>query len=241
MARIVLVHGAFGGQWYWEPVVGPLRAAGHTVEVVELPGHGEDTTPIEAVTLPAYAGRVCEALGSSDEPAVLVGHSMGGVVVTQAAADCPERVSKLIYVAAFLPRDGQSLDSLTKLPEGADDQVQANIVVEGEPPAATLPADKAHFVLFGNCSEEEASPWIGRLQPQAVIPFVTPIEAGDTDLESMPRDYVICLRDRAIPVALQRRMSSDTHCREILEIDTDHMPQISATDELVEVLDRLAG
>ena len=240
MARIVLVHGAFGGSWYWEPVVGPLGAAGHTVEAVELPGHGDDTTPIEEVTLPAYAARVCEVLRSRDEPCVLVGHSMGGVVVTQAAADCPERVSKLIYVAAFLPRDGQSLDSLTKLREGADDQVQANIVVEGEPPAATLPADKAHFVLFGNCSEQGAAPWIERLQPQAVGPFVTPIEVGDTDLDSMPRDYVICLRDRAIPLALQRRMSSETPCGEIVEIDTDHMPQISATDELVEVLDRLA-
>jgi pimeloyl-ACP methyl ester carboxylesterase len=240
MARIVLVHGAFGGSWYWEPVVGPLRAAGHAVERVDLPGHGDNPAPVEEVTLPAYAARVCEVLRSSDEPAVLVGHSMGGVVVTQAAADCPERVSKLIYVAAFLPRDGQSLDALTKLPEGADDQVQANIVVEGEPPVAVLPADKAHFVLFGSCSEDEAAPWIERLQPQAVSPFVAPIEAGDTDLDSMPRDYVICLRDRAIPLALQRRMSSETPCREILEIDTDHMPQLSATDELVEALDRLA-
>jgi hypothetical protein len=79
--------------------------------------------------------------------------------------------------------------------------------------------------------EEEAGPWIDRLQPQAVIPFVTPVEVGGTDFDSMPRDYVICL---------QRRMSSETPCRGILEIDTDHMPQIAATDELVEVLDRLA-
>lgn len=241
MARFVLVHGAFGGGWVWDPVVAPLEAAGHTVETFDLPGSGDDSTPLDEVTLDSYADRVCEVLRSREEPAVVVGHSMGGIVVTQAAANCPERVAKLIYVSAFLPRDGQSLDALTKLPEGEGDQVQANIVVEGEPPAATLPADKAHAVLHHSVSEEESAPWIERLAPQPVLPFVTPVELGDTDLDSMPRDYVSCTQDRAIPPALQKRMSSETPCGEVVEIDTDHMPQLSALDELVEALDRLAG
>jgi pimeloyl-ACP methyl ester carboxylesterase len=83
--RIVLVHGAFGGAWCWEPVLPGLRAAGHTVEAIDLPGHGEDKTPVAEVTLDAYADRVCGVLAAGP-PAVLVGHSMGGVVVTQAAA-----------------------------------------------------------------------------------------------------------------------------------------------------------
>jgi pimeloyl-ACP methyl ester carboxylesterase len=240
MARLVLVHGAFGGAWYWEPVVAPLEAAGHTVETFDLPGLGDDPAPIEEATLDAYTERVCEVLRSKDEPAVLVGHSMGGVVVTQAAARCPERISKLIYVAAFLPRDGQSLESLTQLPEGADDQVQANIVVEGEPPAGTLPSDKAPTILFGCCSEEQSAAAVARLAPQPVVPFVTPVALGDVDVDGMPRDYVMCLQDQAIPLALQRRMSTETPCSQVLEIDTDHSPQISATDELAGILDRLA-
>src|SRR5437773_12466539 len=108
MARFVLVHGAFGGAWSWEPIVAPLEAAGHTVETLDLPGGGDDTTPIEGVTLAACAERVVAQLLSRPDPAVLVGYSMGGVVVTQAASNCPQRVASLIFMAAFLPATGQS-------------------------------------------------------------------------------------------------------------------------------------
>ena len=81
MARFVLVHGAFGGAWCWEPVVAALEAAGHTVEALDLPGGGDDRTPVEEITLESCAGRVREVLDSRPEPAVLVGLSMGGVVV----------------------------------------------------------------------------------------------------------------------------------------------------------------
>lgn len=240
MARLVLVHGAFGGAWVWDPVVGPLEAAGHTVETFDLPGSGDEGTPVAEVTLDAYADRVCEALRSSDEPAVLVGHSMGGVVITQTAARCPERISKLIYLAAFLPRDGQSLEELTKLPEGANDQVMANLVVEGEPPVGTIPAEKGHQVLFNACDEGDSAPWVEKLGRQPLVPFVTPVSVNGAELDPTPRSYIVCERDNAIAAALQRRMAGATPCDPVLSIDTDHMPQISATDELVDALDRLA-
>src|SRR6201990_523636 len=118
MARIVLVHGAFGGAWSWEPVIPGLEEAGHTVQAIDLPGSGEDHTPVAGVTLDGYTERVWQALASGP-PAVLVGHSMGGVVVTQAAARTPEQVERLVYVAAFAPADGQSLLDPTSLPAGA--------------------------------------------------------------------------------------------------------------------------
>src|SRR3990170_3897582 len=120
MARFVLVHGAFGGAWCWDSLV----------EAFDLPGSGSDQTPVTGVTLESCAERVCTALAQRSEPAVLVGHSMGGVIVTQAAANCPERVASLIFVCAFMPADGQSLLDLTRLPEGKDDMIQANIVIE---------------------------------------------------------------------------------------------------------------
>ena len=61
---------------------------------------------------------MCDVLASRPEPAVLVGHSMGGVVITQAPADCPDRVASLVFVCAFMPANGQSLLDLTRLPEG---------------------------------------------------------------------------------------------------------------------------
>src|SRR5262245_14163944 len=141
MARFVLVHGAFAGAWIWGPLIERLKAAGHSAEAFDLPGLGGDQTPVSEITLDTCAARLCEVLVKSTEPAVVAGNSMGGVIATQGAARCPGQVATLVYVAAFLPKSGQSLLDLTKLPEGAGDQVQANIVIEGEPPVAIMPAD----------------------------------------------------------------------------------------------------
>jgi pimeloyl-ACP methyl ester carboxylesterase len=243
MARIVLVHGAFAGAWCWEPVLGGLRAAGHTVEAFDLPGAGEDRTPAADVTLDAYAARVCGVLAAGP-PAVLAGHSMGGMVVTQAAARSPERITSLIYVAAFLPANGQSLLELTALPEAADDQVQANLVVEGDPPVARMPAAASREALFGCCDDEQAAWGVGHLGGQPVAPFTQPVALGDPPPDAfvaLPRAYITCTRDRAIPPAMQRRMFEAGGCDPVIELDTDHSPWISRTDELVAALDRVAA
>lgn len=243
MARILLVHGAFAGAWCWEPVLPGLRAAGHTVEAIDLPGSGEDRTSVTEVTLDAYAERVCRALAEGP-PATVVGHSMGGMVVTQAAARCPERVAALIYVAAFLPGDGQSLMDLVALPEAAGDQVQANLVVEGDPPVATFPAAAARNALFGCCDDEQAAWGVEHLGPQPVVPFQQPVRldgAGADAFAALPRAYVRCMRDRAIPPPMQQRMLEAAGCDPVIELETDHSPWISRTHELVAALDRLAA
>jgi pimeloyl-ACP methyl ester carboxylesterase len=242
MARIVLVHGAFGGAWCWEPVLPGLTAAGHTVEAIDLPGHGEDKTPVAKVTLDAYSDRVCGVLAEGP-PAVLVGHSMGGVVVTQCAARNPEHVAALVYLAAFAPGDGQSLIDLTALPEGAGDQVQANLVVDGDPPVATLPAHATRQAIYGCAGDEAAARAIAQRGPQPVVPFTNPFRVQESTraaFERLPRAYIVCLQDRAIAPALQRLMLEAAGCDPVIEIDTDHSPMVSRTEELVAALERLA-
>lgn len=242
MARIVLVHGAFGAASIWDPVLPGLREAGHSVDALDLPGSGRDRTPLSEVTVSAYAERICRALAEGP-PAVLVGHSMGGIAITQAAARCPENIAALVYVAAFLPWDGVSLTDLTALPEAAGDQVQANLVVAGDPPVATLPAAAARDALFACCDDEQAAWGIAQMGPQAVAPFVEPVHLtgpGSDALAALPRAYVACLQDRAIPPAMQRLMLERAGCNPVLELDTDHCPWISRTEELVAALDELA-
>jgi len=241
MARFVLVHGAFAGAWAWGPLTERLETAGHSVETLDLPGSGEDRTPVAEVTLDACVERLCEVLRTGEEAAVVVPNSMGGVVTTQAAARCPERVAAIVYVAAFVPEDGESLLDLTGLPEGADDQVQANVVVEGDPPVATMPDEASIDALYGCCSEEVAEWAVARHRPQAVAPYATPVSLDDPEaLDAIPRSYVLCTRDRAIPPALQRLMLERAGCAEVIELDTDHSPHLSATDELARLVERLA-
>jgi len=165
---------------------------------------------------------------------------MGGIVATQGAARCPSRVRALVYVTAFLPKDGQSLLDLTQLPEGAGDQVQANITIEGEPPVATMPAAASRQALYGACTEEVAAWAIARQCPQPVAPFVTPVSIPPGALDGINRYYVVCTRDRAIPPPLQRRMIAENLCADVIELDTDHTPHLSRTDELAKALHRFA-
>jgi pimeloyl-ACP methyl ester carboxylesterase len=242
MARLVMVHGAFGGAWCWEPVLPGLREAGHTVETFDLPGSGSDNTPVAQVTLDAYARRVSEVLASGP-PAVLVGHSMGGMIVTQAAARSPEHVSALVYVCAFVPVDGESLLTLTARPEAADDQIQANIVVSGDPPVAVLSDDAARNAIFGCCSEEQFQWAMTHRRPQPAVPMTNPFELDPSKAEAfrkLPRSYVTGLQDRSIPPGMQRFMFERAGCDPVIEIDTDHSPYLSRTRELVQALDQLA-
>lgn len=241
MARFVLVHGAFTGGWIWGPLAKRLTAAGHTVEAPDLPGMGADQTPVSGVTLDSCAARVCEVLRKSSEPAIVAGNSMGGLIATQAAARCPERVAAIVYVAAFAPQDGQSLLDLTRLPEGADDQVQANIRIEGDPPVAIMPDAASQGALYGSCPDEAAAWAIAKHRAQPVAPFVNAVSIPAGALDGIPRYCVLCLRDRAIPPALQRRMSAAVRCAEVVELDTDHTPQLSKTAELADALQRFAG
>jgi pimeloyl-ACP methyl ester carboxylesterase len=240
MARFVLVHGAFSGAWIWEPLIERLEAIGHSAEAFDLPGLGSDRTPVGEITLDAYAARLCGVLGARHVPAIVVGSSMGGIVATQGAARCPERVAALVYAAAFIPKDGQSLVDLTKLPEGAGDQVQANITVAGDPPVAVMSAAASRQALYEYCTDDVAASAIARQLPQPVVPFTTPVSIPAGALDRINKYYVVCTEDRAIPPALQRRMSRENACTDVVEIDTDHTPQLSAPKELAQALDRFA-
>jgi pimeloyl-ACP methyl ester carboxylesterase len=243
MARMVLVHGAFGRAACWDRVVPGLRAAGHDVEAIDLPGQGDDPTPVAEITLDRYAERVCEVLAAGP-PAVLVGHSMGGMVITQAAARCPEHVARLVYVAAFLPSNGESLVDPTQLPEAAGDAVQAGLVVEGDPPIATMPPEAAREGLMQCCDEDQAA-WAQSVRGrQPVAPFTHPASLDGSGRErfgELPRAYVMCLEDRAIKPALQRLMLERAGCDPVVEIDTDHSVWASRPDELAAALARFAA
>jgi pimeloyl-ACP methyl ester carboxylesterase len=189
------------------------------------------------VTLERYAERICEYLG---EPAVLLGQSMGGIAVTQAAARCPGNVSALVYVGAFAPREGQSLTDLVAYPEAADDEVQANMVVDGE--VATLAPDAARHALYNRSTREDATWAAERLGPQPVAPLADKVTVPDANRDAfnaLARAYIVCQHDRAIPPAMQRRMARETGCEPIVELDADHWPWLSRPDDFVAALGRI--
>jgi pimeloyl-ACP methyl ester carboxylesterase len=106
--RYVLVHGAWMGAWAWDDVAAGLRAANADVAAVELPAHGADTTGLEGATLDAYVAKVRAAVDAAGGPVILVGHSLGGVVVTATAELAAPSIAKLVYLGAYYRRTARA-------------------------------------------------------------------------------------------------------------------------------------
>ena len=102
----MLIHGACHGGWCWEKVVRLLREKGNEVIAPDLPGHGSDKTPVQEVTLANCVNKVCSILDAQSKPVILVGHSMGGIVISQVAEERPEKSRLLVYLSAALVPSG---------------------------------------------------------------------------------------------------------------------------------------
>lgn len=239
MASFVLVHGAWGGGWGWGTVASLLEAAGHRVDAPDLPGHGDSPAPVSEMTLDANARRVAERVEVAGEPVVLVGHSMGGMAVTQAAELVPERIARLVYLTAFLPCDGQSLVQLA-----ANDPVTlvaANLIVDEAAGTCRVNEDALRETFYGECSEETARWAAARRVPESLAAFAAPVRITEERAGSIPRVYIECLRDRAIGIAKQREMWAARPCAQVRAIDTDHSPHLSRPHEVAEHLLGLSG
>ena len=239
MATFLLIHGAWHGGWCWRKVVPLLEVKGHKVLAPDLPGHGGDKTPTAGVTLQSYAGRICEIAGQLSEPAILVGHSMGGVAITQAAENCPDRVRALVYLCAFLPRNGDSLQDWAARNPGTLVTPEAlNIAADG---SSTFKPGAAREAFYAQCADDDVAFAESRLVPQAGAPTTTPVETTAQRWGRVPRFYIECARDRAITLNLQRAMQEESPCRRTFSIDTDHSPFFSAPGQLADILIQIAN
>jgi len=231
MATYVLIHGAWHGGWCWDKVVPLLKKKGHNVEAPDLPGHGKDNTPIREVSLQAYADRVCKILDVQSEPVILLGHSMGGIVISQTAEYRPEKIKTLVYLTAFLLQNGEFL---LQVAEGDTEAlVLPNLVMAEDQSFATVKEEAIKQVFYGDCSDEDVARAKKLLVPQAAAPFGTPINITEKNFGRIPRVYIECLRDRAISPSVQKKMYKTLPCRKVVSMDTSHSPFFSAPEALV--------
>jgi pimeloyl-ACP methyl ester carboxylesterase len=208
-----------------------LEKEGHKVEAPDLPGHGKDTTPIREVSLQAYADSVCKILDAQSDPVVLVGHSMGGIVISQAAEHRPGKIETLVYLTAFLLRDGESLLQVAQ--GDMEALVLPNLTFAEDQSYSSVRDEAVKEAFYGDCSEEDVARAKSLLVPQAAAPFATPVSTTEESFGRIPRVYIECLRDRAISPSVQKRMYAAVPCRKVVSMDTSHSPFFSAPDELV--------
>jgi pimeloyl-ACP methyl ester carboxylesterase len=240
MSTFVLVHGAGHGAWCWHKLVPELEARGHRVVTLDLPGLGDDKTPVAEVTYERTIDRVVETVSREAEPVVLVGHSLGGVSISATAEAIPDRIRLLVYLAAFLPVDGDSITSIYESPDWPRETATMPPIRSADGLAMSHTPEGARERFYQDCSEEDVAYAIARLKPQPMVMRNTPVRLSPERFGRVPRAYIICLNDQAAPPERQRRMVARSPCKIVVSLPTGHSPFLSAPALLADTLVKAA-
>jgi pimeloyl-ACP methyl ester carboxylesterase len=230
----VLVHGGLHGAWCWEPILGPLRSAGHDVRTVELPGR--DGVLPDGAGIDVYADAVGEIVESAAAPVVLVGHSLGGITVTSYAERHPDRIAKIILVNALLVEPGER--PLPKLQSVGEECVLMRPgALRFSADGTAVSVDRADAIdAFYNRCDPVASAWaVARLGAEPIAPMMEELRISGHGFGSVPKLYIGSRNDRMLPWWLQQRMSQACGA-ELIELQGDHSPFLSVPNDLVRCL-----
>lgn len=235
MSDILLVHGSCHGAWCWRDLIPALETLGHTPRGIDMPSHGNDPTPLSEVTLDTCTQSVVDALG---DDTVIVAHSWGGFPATLAADRAPEKVKRLIYVCAYIPRDGLSLVDMRKL---APRQPILKAIAR-DPSGLTygIKPEFAEEVFYADCPPGTTEYALALISQQATLPQTTPANLG-TAHETVPKTYVRCLYDNAIPTEFQAKMVADWPRADVYEMATSHSPFFADPAGLAKIIDTALG
>lgn len=277
----VLVHGAWWGAWSFERLIPLLARRGHSAIARDLPGHGlnarfpdayakrpldeaafaTEPSPAAHITLDHYVDSVVQTIEDArslgNGKVVLVGHSMGGIVITAVAERVPEYIEHLVYLAAFMPASGIPMSEYGVAPENEGSlllrQLKADPAAIGAlrtDPRSQDPdyASNGWRALCHDLSEVDYRA-VANLATCDVpaAPIATPVMTTRERWGSLRRHFIMCQQDYALRPALQQRFIdlADAFVPErptvVHRLDASHAPLLSQPDRLADLLASIAA
>lgn len=220
-ATFILVHGAWHGGWAWEPITQRLTAQKRHVIAVDLPSVRPQLP--STATFADDVACVTDAIATAETDVILVGHSYGGMVITQAAAGRSD-VAHLCFVTALVLDVGQSLagENDTRIPEWVD---------LTDDRTASKPRDPV-FQFYGDVAPDVAAHSAAKLGWQSTAALRGPIT--HTAWRELPSSYVLCDNDEAISFNAQTSMAKRTQLQ--FTLASAHSPFLSQPDALAQIL-----
>ncbi len=219
MARFLFIHGSCHGAWCWRDVLPHMQ--GHEVSAIDLPAHGSDATPVAGITLDSYVDTVIRHIGRMGAPVTLVGHSAAGITLAAVAERAPHLLDALVFVCAYVPRNGDSLVSLRK--QAKRQPILPAVQLSRDRLSYSVKPDVAPGVFYHDCPKEKIAYALVRLCPEPLKPQTTPLQLGG-NYDSVPRRYILCQDDHTIPPEEQERMVADWPESTVTRLPCGHSP-----------------
>lgn len=235
----VLVHGAWAAPFAWKQVQDILTEKGYQSIAPQLPGHGSDNTAPGNLHMESYIAYVTEAIKQTGKKVILVGHSMAGMVVAGVAEQIPQLIDKLVFVAAYLPQNGQSAFAIS----AADTQslLGASLIVSDDKLTFDVKLENALNIFCQDAPENVQKIVLGNYKPEPAAPFSDTVSLSDANFGQVTKYYIETLQDNGIGNILQKQMMAASTLADSYDLNTGHCPMLSQPQQLSEILIEIAS
>lgn len=275
-AAFVLVHGSWHGAWCWGLVEPLLEAAGHMSIAIDLPGHGVharnpvaftqrpldpaafaiEHSNLAAIPITEYAAAVTNAAtrarAAGAERVLAVGHSMGGVPVTFAAAGAPDLFDDVIYVAALAPTPGKPAGAYLAGEDQAANSKIGNVILADPATIGALRMDPrstdadylagAKEALAGDVDDALLAQVMHMLTPDAPVAMYGDVAEFAPGFAGLKRTYIRCTQDNTVMASTSDAIVSDLNAAYpdnatgLVDLDTSHEAMFGAPEALASAL-----
>ncbi|MEU7583476.1 alpha/beta hydrolase [Streptomyces sp. NPDC041068] len=222
---LLLVHGSWHRSTCWAALQDALASDGWQSHALDLPSVGPQSDPTAGMH--DDAEEIAARLRKIDGPVVVIAHSYGGIPATQAITDATN-VVHLVYLAAYVPAEGESLNTIHGFPTPSEEDLSGTAPVVFDDPRTSL---------YGDLPDDRAEHLVRQLLEQSVRAFQQ--QVTHAAWRNVPSTYVLCEGDQALLPALQEQMSA--RASHVERIGTGHSPFLSAPAELAALLGDIAS
>jgi len=234
----ILIHGSWHSSWNWHRVIPILENQGHKAIAMDLPGMGRDKTPINEVKMQSTVEKICRLIDSVDGNVILVGHSKNGIMISQAAEYRPDKIEKLVYLAAYLIPNGKTQKEYSM--QDTLGVLKPYVTMHEELHAHTLQPEIYKEGLYADCDDNITQLAKLLLSHEPVESGITPLRLTDGNYGRVPRIYIECTEDKAVTPFIQRKMYNEMPCEKVYSLPTSHSPFFSKPQELSAILCEIA-
>jgi len=236
----VLVHGAWQAPFVWDSVKAELIRAGQNVIVVQLPGHGTDTTNVGTITVDSYRDQIISAMSGVSGKVILVGHSLSGFAISAVEEKIPSQIDKLVFLAAYIPSSDLSPLALSMMDK------QTHVI-----PPALIPEQNLGILDFTRdsiapifCPDAPAAikaAVVANFRPEPIIPFTEPVGITAGNFGKADKYYIHTSQDEVIGFDLQNQMVKTAGITKEYTLNSSHCPFLSMPATVTSTLLTIAG